>query len=339
MNRNKWRGIFSLALLILGVVGKQMPAVVVATTTGNVSAPDDDPGWANVGIRGSATAVYVGNGWVLTAAHVGAGDVEFPELHRLFAVDPATAPVPLRNPADLGLSATTDLMLFKLAETPELPPLVIASSRPNLGGEVVMIGHGLDREPVARDWDLRSTSASAPAIWTEVPRGTGQFHGFNAMTESSMRWGVNSIDFLLEPTSTTPLGINGHVFSFATDFDFARNQAQAVTNDSGGAVFAKRDGTWELAGIMVAVNGFPGQKIQEMVLFGNQTLSADLSIYRDQIVSLVPEPFFHPGLILAWGIQAAGMWRKGRARAIAAGITPTLPAASVRRLRARSFQL
>ena len=35
--------------------------------TGNVTAPPDDPGWANLGNRGGTTGVYLGRRWVLTA--------------------------------------------------------------------------------------------------------------------------------------------------------------------------------------------------------------------------------------------------------------------------------
>src|SRR5580704_15894094 len=45
--------------------------------TQNTTPPADDPGFANVGIRGSGSGIYLGNGWVLTAAHVGAGWVWF----------------------------------------------------------------------------------------------------------------------------------------------------------------------------------------------------------------------------------------------------------------------
>lgn len=43
--------------------------------SGNTTAPVDDPGFGNVGARGNATAVYLGNQWVLTANHVGTGSV------------------------------------------------------------------------------------------------------------------------------------------------------------------------------------------------------------------------------------------------------------------------
>ncbi|MCZ6463130.1 MAG: hypothetical protein O7A09_02245, partial [Proteobacteria bacterium] len=45
--------------------------------TGNTSAPPDDPGWDHVGRTDTnLTAVYAGNGWVITAAHVGNRPVE-----------------------------------------------------------------------------------------------------------------------------------------------------------------------------------------------------------------------------------------------------------------------
>jgi len=45
--------------------------------TQNTTAPLDDPGWANLGIRGGISAVYLGNRRVVTAAHVGIGSVTF----------------------------------------------------------------------------------------------------------------------------------------------------------------------------------------------------------------------------------------------------------------------
>ena len=43
-------------------------AVIIdsADGTGNTTAPIDDPGFANVGKRGSLTGIYVGYGWILT---------------------------------------------------------------------------------------------------------------------------------------------------------------------------------------------------------------------------------------------------------------------------------
>jgi hypothetical protein len=68
-------------------------------------------------------------------------------------------------------------------------------------------------------------------------------------------------------------------------------EAQAVAGDFGGAVFAKHGGQWQLAGIMVAAEGYSGQPSPELTaVFGNETFMADLSYYRNQIVAVVPEP-------------------------------------------------
>ena len=40
-------------------------------------APADDPGFENVGYRAGTSAIYLGDGWVLTARHSGFGPVEF----------------------------------------------------------------------------------------------------------------------------------------------------------------------------------------------------------------------------------------------------------------------
>ena len=59
-------------------------------------------------------------------------------------------------------------------------------------------------------------------------------------------------------------------------------EAQAVAGDFGGAVFAKHGGQWQLAGIMVAAEGYSGQPSPELTaVFGNETFMADLSYYRN----------------------------------------------------------
>ena len=52
-------------------------AVLIAGPDGsiNTTAPSPDPGFDNVGIVNGLTGVYVRNGWVLTANHVGIGDL------------------------------------------------------------------------------------------------------------------------------------------------------------------------------------------------------------------------------------------------------------------------
>ena len=65
------------ALVLLLLTTPATCALVIESDAGDAStrAPAPDPGWANVGLRGGMTAIYLGNGWVITAHHVGAGDV------------------------------------------------------------------------------------------------------------------------------------------------------------------------------------------------------------------------------------------------------------------------
>jgi hypothetical protein len=77
-----------------------------------------------------------------------------------------------------------------------------------------------------------------------------------------------------------------------TDFE-----AQAVNYDTGGAIFAKTDDVWELAGIILTVTElYPGQP--EVVrpegkslrigsaVYGNLTLSVNLAPYRHRIMEI-----------------------------------------------------
>ena len=108
----------------------------------------------------------------------------------------------------------------------------------------------------------------------------------------------------------------GTTKAFATRFSIAktRYEAQAAYGDSGGAAFVKRDGTWELAGIMYARTEFVDQP-SDTAVFGNETVLVDISFYRDQILAVIsPEiPLLSPhavgilsALIIAIGYGALG---------------------------------
>ena len=63
------------------------------------------------------------------------------------------------------------------------------------------------------------------------------------------------------------------------------HEAQAVTGDSGGAVFARDGGRIVLAGVILMRSEHPGQPA-ESALYGNRTFAADLSAYRAQLIAL-----------------------------------------------------
>ncbi len=187
--------------------------------TANVEAPDDDPGWENVVEREHLTVIYLGRGWVLTAAHVGAGPVSvngkrFPRLFGSARV--------LRNPD----SSPSDMILFRIAGDPGLPILPLSTETPTVGTEVVMIGRGYNR--------------GAP-IWKSAPDGEPELRGFRWAGSRQKRWGrnivrENSFHFQTRRSLTRALAMR---------FEPVPGQApeaQAIAGDSGGALFVKRSG-------------------------------------------------------------------------------------------------
>ena len=271
-------------------------AVVINTQSGNgnTNAPADDPGWANVGYINGASGIYLGAGWVLTAAHVGAGNITFSGI----SYTPlAGTTVQLTNNT-IGRTTNTDLLMFQLASTPAgLGPLTLTSTAPTLGAAVIMIGAGRDRGDLTQ-WSVNT--GTSPWTWTQVSSG-GNFAGYQTLESSAMRWGTNTVS----STDVWVSGTNGvpDVKSFATTFNALSlddNEAQAVLGDSGGAVFTKKESAWELSGVMFTVVGFDAQPSPATTpVFGNVTLAADLSYYAPQIMSIIPEPSTYALLALS----------------------------------------
>jgi hypothetical protein len=230
--------------------------------TGNTTAPvPDDVGLSNVGDRTGLTGVYLGGKFVLTANHVGPGNITLDGVP--YAYVPGTA-VQLDN----GDGSFADLLMFEIYPEPPLPALTIASLPPIPTTPVIMVGHGRNRGP-ATSWNL--------------------IHGYEWGSGQSMRWGTNAVSgaLLVEIPGT-------RTWAIETTFDRAGSdhEAQGAVGDSGGATFALNGSQWELAGILFAIGSlFPDQP-PGTALYGNFTYSADLSFHRDQILDVMamPEP-------------------------------------------------
>jgi hypothetical protein len=269
-------------------------AVIIASGdgTGNTTAPSPDPGWSYLGTRGGLTVVYLGDGWVLTANHVGAGSVvlggvSYPNL-------PGTE---LR--LDNGDGTLADLLLFAIYPYPALPPLPIATGTPAYGESLILAGNGHDRGQ-ATSWDPNG------------PPPPGPYLGFDWASTHSMRWGTNHSE---GGAGSRVLGTEAFYTSF--DAGGSPDECQAAAGDSGGAAFVETGSQWELAGILYAIGQYDGQPAQT-ALYGNDTYAADLSFYRDQILAVtsLPEPDARPCLLGgAVLLGVAGRRRMGRARA------------------------
>ncbi|MBN1555988.1 MAG: trypsin-like serine protease [Phycisphaerae bacterium] len=245
--------------------------------SGNTSAPADDPGWANVGLRGAGSAVYLGNGWVLTAAHVGAGVVNFGGED--YSALEGSA-VRLHDPSNPD--ALVDLVMFQIDDQPEgLEATRIIAASPSNGTDVVGIGYGRNREEESTWWN---------SAWQQET-GSTVYRGFEYDDGREKRWGENDID-------ASGFKVNaGYGATYALRMDFDRfggqgaDEFQAADGDSGGGLFAYNGSEWELCGLLMAV-GVYGSQPGDTAVYGNYTYAVDLSRYYDQLTTVMatPEP-------------------------------------------------
>lgn len=224
----------------------------------------------------TATGVYLGKGWVLTAYHVpalagGGGLLDFTVGGKAYAVAPGTGrrilnpaplaqPPPPLDPGSPGLpveGSGTDLYVFRIEPDgmtgwPALPRLRLAGTvfAEDPAPLVVLAGNGVG---------AGSQILTAPAGWNW---GGGQ----------AVRWGTNTVSsrWLL------PDGGFGRAYGLGTVFDLGAGgeEAQAAVYDSGGPLFAKEAGAWVVAGILVSVSRYNAARD------GDESYAQDLVPYR-----------------------------------------------------------
>lgn len=268
---------WACAMLLAAALASPSTAVVISSANDapNLVAPASNPGWSNVGRLSSASAVYLGNRWVITANHVSQGALRLPD-GRQFDVSVGSdvrlnnGPIPIGGP---------DLRMFRLAEDPGLAPLDIGETTAVAGDKVMMIGAGVDRATKLIGW--QPVPSGSGFQWNEVPVQSATLQGHFLLDSAHLRWGINQV------SSPTTFG-SDNTFSFATRFDrFGLPfEAQATTGDSGGGVFRDTGGAWELIGIMTSVQLLTSQPA-DTVAYGEHTDIADLTVYRQQILDLV----------------------------------------------------
>jgi hypothetical protein len=289
-----------LALLVLGWAPSAR-AVVVLSGAPNTTAPGGQPYFNNIGVVNGASGIYLGNRWVLTAAHV-AGTL--PAVATFGGLNYSTAAgsyQQLHNPGGYGFTSLTDLALFRLASDPGLPTVSIGTGSPSVGADVMMIGRGRDQAASVTYWDVTVNPGNDNDVWTEVPAGTpGIDHeGFKTSGNRTIRWGENDVAANQQVFNYLIGSGAVDVISFTTSFDQGAktHEAQAISGDSGGAVLVDNGGAWTLAGVMLTVLLHDNQPwaqpgAQPTAIIGNETVMADLSHYRSEILSItsIPEP-------------------------------------------------
>ena len=213
-------------------------------------------GWNYVGQAAGASGIYLGNGWVLTAAHVGIGAFILNGV-TYQAVAGSGHYLTVKN-AD-GSTSTPDLILYQLATSPPLSPLTISQNAPvplsqnQTGSSVVMIGYG---------------------------GGSGE------------SWGYDSVDYInYYPVTLGYYNSNDFIAFFGTYYSGAVGNSLSTTNnsslvggDSGGGDFIYNPSTqmWELAGINEVI-GSGTVNNQKVSISG----FVQLSSYATQIDAIV----------------------------------------------------
>jgi hypothetical protein len=264
--------------LVLGFLALHgpIPASGILLETGNVNAsappdPPGDPGFEHVARLNNLNGVYMGYGWVLSAAHVGA----FPGS--TFWMNGTVYPVIPQSRVVIQHQSGTpaDLQAVRIQPYPShLEPIEIIDVSPPIGAEVLLVGAGADR--------------AAPFDWTSDGWYWGGANGIK-------RWGTNAIGAEIPGLSGTiatwPFaGSGGVTQSLVTQFDQggSAHEGVATIGDSGGALFARVLPTdpWKLAGINWAITLLPQQPYYTSV-FGNDTLSADLAYYRQKVLAVI----------------------------------------------------
>lgn len=285
-------------LLFLGFVAccQTAEAVVIASGGPNNSASGGTQNFSNVGTLNGASAIYLANGWVLTANHVSSS---LPASVNFGGSNYSTQAGSFHRLTNSGpLSTFTDIVMFRLSAPPALPGVTISNTTPTVASQVTMIGNGRTQQSAPTYWNRTVVPADPVTLannndtWVETTEGESNISGFKTTATKQVRWGENAVDANGFYVNVGSLLAPVHVVSFRTRFDSGiSNEAQAVIGDSGGAVFSNNGGSWELSGMMFAVDYYETQPGgAETAVYGNETYIADLSYYRSQILTIIPEP-------------------------------------------------
>jgi hypothetical protein len=265
--------------LALGIAATASAVLIDGVDGAADVAPFPVPVLDHVGVRAGLSAIYLGNGVVLTANHVGAGDVDFAGTVCHYV--PGTA-VQLTNQD----GTYADLLMFSIYPRPDLPDLDIVAARPAYLTLLLVVGNGLDRGGVLW-WDPNGPSAP------------GMTEGFAWTGGAHLRWGLNQVEVY-------PQGRVFNTQAFGSFFDAGKlmPEAQAVVGDSGGAAFSlSLLGQWQLSGVIIGIVQYSGQPANTS-FFGQRTYYADLSYYRPQLANAVALPEPRGEFVLGVGLVA-----------------------------------
>jgi len=195
--------------------------------TFNTTTPSNGAPWANVaqqqkGTAIDSSAVYIGNGYVLTANHTNAPTSVI--LDGIgYSVDPSFPSIAF---------TPTDLRLYKIKTPPALPLIPLpdaADVDTSKASTLIGWGKGKGSRIVGQGWTWGGTLADDDT--------------------KAKRWGTNTTTTVTDPYPYW------NTYSYETlrmDFNSTggANEATAAMSDSGGGVFQQFGTNWKLSGIL-----------------------------------------------------------------------------------------
>ena len=250
----------------------------------NTTEPGGGLPWQNVvevrsnsGITGSG--VYLGNRYVLTAAHV--GPTETIRINSTdFSLEPA-API---------LIGTADMKLLRLQSDPGLGHVLLNTASANDLGAARLVGYGVGRS----DASLTGTS---PVTWGND-------------TTAIKRWGENTVDFT-SPNQTL-IGYTSNLLGTQFNTNAGPNEAALTSYDSGSALFRFVGSNWLLVGLGAYVATGGESYANPTGLSGSRTNDDNYFIQISSYASaqdvlggvVVPEPGTGHLLMFALGVYS-----------------------------------
>jgi len=287
---------YSLGILF-GLTLGMIPAHAIILFGLDNSANQTDPG---TGVpfesvarlsNGSGTyggsGIYLGNGYILTAHHVGPfSSVTFDGITS-YSHDGVA-------PTQIG---TTDMKIFRLTSMPSVAAVQLYTGSSELSGSGTLVGWGVGRDPATPldtavvPWGDNSTSEKRWGLNTPM----GVYDDF--------RTGIHTFDILY-----STLGASGAVPPGLGD-----SEAAATLLDSGAGLFQFLDSTWYLTGLATTLTiSSPGltstfgkdvtavltpavfpDTDTEIALFedaGDINIFARVGSYSGDINAMIPEP-------------------------------------------------
>ena len=286
----------AIALLGLFAASRAWGLITIGDDPAILSAPANGAPWRYVAALGpgGGSAVYLGNGFLLTANHVSPfGPVYLDGA--LYQVDTSFGSGGVQQVGNL------DLKVLKIVGDPNLPPLELTTPADmDLGQPSTLIGWGVGKGTVVPNqgwyWGDASTAVE--------------------------RWGSNDTDATLYQPQPADGDFPGD--HLTTHFDLAAGgtEAQLAILDSGSGLFQLHDGIWKLAGIGVGADHadtVPAALYDmDSATPGNQpdaSYCLRIESARSEILAIatVPEPALAASLMVGAGILV-GWPRRARVR-------------------------